>query len=420
MNLVRLPDGIETKVFVIDENALSCVPAVLTEYFPGHRPLIVADENTWRAAGEAVAENLPDRFPDRIFPGTPRLHPDSRYADELAASFPENAVPVAVGSGVINDIVKRASGIRSLPYCCVPTACSVDGYTSYGAAMTVNGFKKTLPCPAPLAIVADTGVLAAAPPEMLASGYADLLTKVPAGADWLIAEAIGIEPRRADVWDLVQKPLRGWIADPDDRNAVFQGLAATGYAMQLYRESRPASGAEHLMSHVWEMEGLSRNGEEVSHGFKVAVGTLAVLRLMAFVMDRDAEEAESLAAPPPDRAEQEKRIDSLLIRGCYGPAASVAREKILEGNALAERRKRIFSVWNDLRVSLREQLLPESEFLRLLRKAGAPVSPAGIGLSREQYLHGVETAQLIRKRYTVLDFLFEAGLLHEAMKGLVY
>ena len=38
-----------------------------------------------------------------------------------------------------------------------------------------------------------------------------------------------------------------------------------------------------------------------------------------------------------------------------------------------------------------------------------------IGLTREQYLHGVFAAQLIRKRYTVLDFLYEAGLLKRAV-----
>ena len=46
---------------------------------------------------------------------------------------------------------------------------------------------------------------------------------------------------------------------------IFAGLAATGYGMQLYRESRPASGAEHFFSHIREMERLTYQGEEVSH-----------------------------------------------------------------------------------------------------------------------------------------------------------
>ena len=66
-------------------------------------------------------------------------------------------------------------------------------------------------CPAPLALVADLDVLGAAPAGMTASGYGDLLGKVTAGADWLVADALGVEPIDATVWSLVQGPLRDAI-----------------------------------------------------------------------------------------------------------------------------------------------------------------------------------------------------------------
>jgi glycerol-1-phosphate dehydrogenase [NAD(P)+] len=34
-----------------------------------------------------------------------------------------------------------------------------------------------------------------------------------------------------------------------------------GLSMQAARSSRPAFGSEHLFSHLWEMEGVARNGE---------------------------------------------------------------------------------------------------------------------------------------------------------------
>ena len=52
----------------------------------------------------------------------------------------------------------------------------------------------------------------------------------------------------------------------------------------------------------------------------------------------------------------------------------------------------------------------------MLKEANCPVTPAEIGLSREQFLHGIKTAQLIRKRYTSLDMLYEAGLLDAALQ----
>lgn len=408
----------ETRVFVMAENALSDIPAVLSTYFSGQRPWIIADDNTWRAAGARLQEMLVNPHEPYIFPGTPMLHPDSAHADMLAGMMPENCVPLAVGSGVINDLVKRAAGVAGRPYCCVPTAASVDGYTSYGAALSAQGRKQTLPCPAPYAIVADIGILRDAPPDMLSSGYADLVTKIPAGADWKIVDALGLEPIVPAIWDLVQKDLRSWVADHTNLNNVFHGLAATGYAMQLYRESRPASGAEHLFSHVWEMEGLTCQGKDVSHGFKVSVGTLASVLLMEFVIDTDRATAQGVAIPGLSRSERLQEVEKLLCRGCYGNAGATAMEKFLEGPELKQRREQIWQIWDELRVKLKAQLLPYDEIRGLLKQADCPVTPGEIGLDREQFIHGIYAAQLIRKRYTILDLLHEAGLLPAAIQKL--
>ena len=357
-------------------------------------------------------------FPAKIYPGSPRLHPNSSYCDALAAELPSNCVPVAVGSGVINDIVKRASGMKEIPYCCVPTACSVDGYTSFGAALSVDGFKKTMPCPAPYAIAADLTILRTAPPDMLSSGYADLLTKVPAGADWLLADTMEEAPIREDIWALIQKDLRKWVSDAENMNDVFMGLAATGYAMQIMRDSRPASGAEHLMSHIWEMEGLQYKGEEVSHGFKVGIGTIASASLMWFICNTPLAKARALAKAPETREEYEKRVDALLVKDCYGNAKEVAMSKFLPEKELLAKREKIFHNWEKIGERMRKQLFTVAEFKSLLAKAHCPIAIEEVGLNKEQYLHGIETAQLIRNRYTNLDLLQEAGLLKEALKTL--
>ncbi len=423
MRSIAIPPGMETELFVMERGAVHAIPEVLKSVFPGKRPWIIADQNTWAVAGKKIQALLDaaemNPFEPRIFPGTPILHPDNRYCEELAAAMPENAVPVAVGSGVVNDLVKRGSAVAGVRYCCVPTACSVDGYTSYGAALSVDGFKKTLPCPAPQVLVADLDVLATAPAEMFAAGYADLLAKIPGGADWRVAETLGIEPVDETVWNLVQKNLRSWLSDPSDMDSVFMGLAATGYSMQMYRDSRPASGAEHLLSHIWEMEGLQFKGKDVSHGFKVGVGTVASVRLMEFLTGTDVNTAKRMAAPPSDRETREREMDDLLKRNCYGQGVrDVTRAKFLEGDALLERREKIWTVWPDLQRKLAEQNVSSAKIVSMLKQVHAPSSPEEIGLGREQYLHAVRAAQLIRKRYTILDLLYEAGLLEAALAKL--
>src|SRR5947208_5155528 len=105
-----------------------------------------------------------------------------------------NAIPIAVGAGTINDLTKLAAHRTGRPYMCVTTAASMDGYTAFGASITCNGSKQTFQCSAPKAVLADLEVICAAPGNMNAWGYADLIAKVPAGADWIIADALGVEP----------------------------------------------------------------------------------------------------------------------------------------------------------------------------------------------------------------------------------
>ena len=90
--------------------------------------------------------------------------------------------------------MKLAAHRTGRQYLCVATAASMDGYTAYGRRSRTTGSKQTFDCPAPRAVVADIDVIAAAPPELTASGYADLLAKITAGADWIVADALGVEP----------------------------------------------------------------------------------------------------------------------------------------------------------------------------------------------------------------------------------
>ena len=424
MRYIKLPENIETKVFVLDSNALTETPKVLQKYFPGKKVQIVADGNTWRVAGEKVqalcrAAGL-QAYTPIILPAEPKPHPDYALSQELAEKFAGDCVPVAVGSGVINDLVKCASEIKKLRYCCVATAPSVDGYTASGGAMAVAGQKKTVPCPAPYALIADRNILKTAPRAMMAAGYADLMSKITGGADWIIADELGIEPIDKPIWSLVQDDLQDNLADPDNLEKLFLGLAATGYAMQMYHDSRPASGAEHLCSHVWEMEHLAVNGEEISHGFKVGIGVLAISQLQEFVINTSVEAARSMAKAPLSKAERIAEIAELLKKDCYGSTiAGLALNKTPFNEAMTERREMIFNHWKQMQERMKTQLISSNTLRKMLKNAQAPTRYEEIGLTAEQYFHGIRTAQLIRNRYTILDLLYETGLLEKAIKTLV-
>jgi glycerol-1-phosphate dehydrogenase [NAD(P)+] len=429
--VVRIDDALalvrDTRTLRIGPGALDTVVEVVREDFPGERALIIADQRTYAAAGARVAAQLRTAnllaSEPLVFAGDPPPYADRAHLARVEAALaPANAVPIAVGSGTINDLTKLAAHHAGRSYLCVATAASMDGYTSFGAIVTERGFKHTLGCPAPRAVIADLDVLATAPRELAAAGYGDLLGKVTAGADWLLADALGIEPIHGDAWRLVQGPLRGWLADPaavraGDRDALarlFEGLTVVGIAMQCASSSRPASGAEHRFSHLWEMEALGEGRPAHLHGAKVGVGSIATAALYERLLSRDLRHLDVDAAVRayPSRAQAEAHAR----RSHRDPV--VAEHAVLETRAkhvdratLRARLERLRTVWDDLRHALSAQLLPPASLRDMLAAAGAPTRPEQIGVEPRRFRAAHGAARTIRARYTVLDLLFETRLL---------
>ncbi|MCK9548198.1 MAG: iron-containing alcohol dehydrogenase, partial [Sphaerochaeta sp.] len=199
--------------------------------------------------------------------------------------------------------------------------------------------------------------------------------------------------------------------------ALFEGLAASGYAMQVMEDSRPASGAEHLISHVWEMEHLSLEGNEVSHGFKVAVGTVAIVHLYEELLR--LEESECYGQPEQSWQERAHDIRSLFSdRRAAERALGVAADKFLAGAALQARRSALIALLPQLKARIGEHLPPLDDLRSALQAVGAPTTPVQIGSDLGGLQRAVRGAQMIRNRYTVLDLYYELGLFDRALSVL--
>ena len=186
-----LDNACDTKVCLIGEGVLEQVPCLFNEQFEGALDaFVVCDPRTKVAAGERVAALLKDAgvtVSEHVLePGGELVHADYRYVEEIRAAIQcaiersdgRTLIPVAVGSGVVNDLTKRASGELGVPYMVCATAASMDGYSSFGASIrSPEGAKTTYACPAPRVIVADLEVMRTAPAWMVASGFADLLSR---------------------------------------------------------------------------------------------------------------------------------------------------------------------------------------------------------------------------------------------------
>jgi glycerol-1-phosphate dehydrogenase [NAD(P)+] len=428
-----LQEATETRTVTIGAGKLASVADIFEESFGDSEAVIVADENTFEVAGKEVQRQLEvaghKLVEPYVFPGEPALYAGYGNIETLVEALREHdAIPIAVGSGTLNDIVKRSSYECERPYMCVGTAASMDGYTAFGASIEKDGHKQTLTCPAPRAVLADVDILVGAPAWMTASGYADLLGKVTSGADWLVADVLEVEKIDPKGWSLVQDHLRGWIGEPSGLQAgdgeamdqLIEGLVMSGLAMQSYQSSRTASGAEHQFSHLWEGEGLGRDDDPpLSHGFKVGVGSIAIAALYERVLDRDLGDMdiEAARASWPTREELEREVRAAhTTPGLAEAAVDQSLSKYISDDELAERLELLREIWPDLREKVAEQLMPAGQLREMLEEAGCPTSPEEIGLGWEDFKATYSRARMIRSRYTVLDLAAETGIFDECVE----
>ena len=371
----------------------------------GLETVIVCDENT-KAASMAALEPVFARYPAITLPPE-GLHADNRGVDLLEKAIEKlGTLPtllLAVGSGTIHDLTRYVSSRRGIPFVSVPTAPSVDGFVSTVAAMTWDGMKLTLPAQAPLYVYADTEVFSKAPRRMIATGVGDLMGKYICLCDWKIGHLLTGEYYCEKVVGLEEEALEevrecladGSFGDEASCEKLMVALLLSGLAMQMVGNSRPASGAEHHMSHFWEM-GVVRPEPAALHGEKVAVGTMLMLERyhgLAQVLRRD-----DLTVSSWEEVKEAELAVAIDVFGRKGILEAVKREnepELLEGvspDGLKKAAKEIAGILD---------ALPSSQEMEALLKAcGCPCTVSELGLEEEIIPISIALSPFVRRRLT--------------------
>lgn len=410
-----------TRMVELGQGVLPRAAAMFKELFPGKPAVVVSHKATWPLAGDTLTQSLKAEGVATVEPiifTCDDFHAEWKHIEHLDALLAgTEAIPIALGSGTVNDLCKCSSHHQGRPYMVVATAASMDGYVASGASITRDGIKSTFACPAPLGVVADVDLICTAPAQMTASGYADLFAKIPAGADWMLAHYLGKEPIDHTAWSIAQGGVRAALAhpvacsqnEPQAIQALTQGLLMGGFAMQAYpQSSRPASGADHQFSHMLNMDNyVMPDGTMPSHGFQVAIGTLVSLYFYRLLMMEDAAGWDVYHVQTPWPTQQEMMDEARRMFAGTPFADFAAGEVAAKYSTRDQVTEELFTMqhnWCYRVEDLRAQLCTVEEAQEKLRQVGAPWQARQLGMTKEQFLSTILRSQRIRRRFTVLDF----------------
>lgn len=377
---------------------------------------MVVDENTYPALGQRVEQALRAAAFDLNVVHVHGRHGDNVVADEvtlidvITKARRDEQVYLAIGGGTITDITRFSSYVSRAPFISLPTAPSVDGFTSLGAPLVIQGLKKTLICQAPLALFADLPTLCAAPQAMLAAGFGDMIGKINSATDWqlghlLYDEAYDDEITRRYFATALNCAEHAEGIGTRDREAIkvlMESLIESGFGMMDFGNSNPASGAEHHLSHYWEMRLLISGRKARLHGAKVgaaSVMTAQWFRELAALSREDL--AERLAQAHLPNAAQEETA----IRHAYpGIAETLIKEQQeflhMPPERFTQIKQRLLDQWDDIRAALQAVPAPE-QLAQWLHLAGGPSTPQTLGLTDEDIDLAVHYSHYLRKRFTI-------------------
>ncbi len=333
------------------------------------RPLLVADPNTWAVLGQQLHAVLDEHniVHETFVYDNAEPAADEEHLGQLAqACLHRPDCVISVASGTITDLTRYTAYLMDIAHIAVCTAPSMDGYASSVAPLINKGHKITFLAKAPELIVALPAVLAAAPRKMIAAGFGDLMGKITAKADWLLSHHLHGEAYCQATQELVDTAVQRSASLLDETHGdgtgadeesfvceIMEGLIHSGAAITLMGFSRPASGAEHHLSHYWEMEALKAGHTPELHGLKVGYGTWIILQVYEWVRQRREQGELSIA-----EADAFDKATSFL------PSAA--------------------------------------EYALLAQKAHVSLNPEALKLSEGQVRQAVKEALYVRERYTIL------------------
>lgn len=413
-----------TSKILVKKDAIYRLPDLLFE-MGIKSAFVIADKNTYSAAGErvvAVLQSSDIQTKKYVFKKA-TLEPNEENVGLAMMNFcPDTDAVIGVGSGVINDISKIVANVAGKPYIIVATAPSMDGYASATSSMTMEGLKISLNSKCADVIIGDLDVLCNAPVKMMLSGLGDMIAKYVSICEWRISNLINGEYYCEDIAALVRSSLKKCTDNAEgllNRNeaavkAVFEGLIICGAAMKFAGLSRPASGTEHYLSHIWDMRGVEFGTPVELHGIQCALGTLIAVKLYEKIKSIIPNKEKALSyAESFDFFVWAEELRKFLGKGAESMIALEEKEQKYSTEKHKNRLGIIIEKWDEI-LNIIEEELPSSMVIEsLFVKLGLPKTAEEIKLSTDILPMSFKCAKDIRDKYVLPRLAWDLGIIDE-------
>lgn len=263
---------------IVGKGTLQRIPEVAKRLGLKGRALVMSDPVCWEIAGEAVSNLLIESglAVDFLEVKTMTAVDVSEVEKQIEKLKPQALF--AVGGGTIIDAAKISSRTQKIPFISVPTTVSHDGIASPLASIKGSDKPYSVVTQAPLAIIADTEVIAKGPWRFVVSGCGDVIAKFTAVKDWKLARDEKSEYYGEYAASLALMSAKLVIENAElivcrkdeGLRVLLEALISCGVAMSIAGSSRPCSGSEHLFSHALDVV----NSHHAMHGEQCGVGSI--------------------------------------------------------------------------------------------------------------------------------------------------
>ena len=174
---------------IVGKGTLARVKEVVQRLGLSGSALIITGAKSCEIAGKKVRDLLEQTgmTVDTLLVETATIKDVLMVEERIKAWKPR--VLIGVGGGTKIDAAKLSSFRQGIPFISVPTTLSHDGIASPLASVKGADKPYSIMAQAPLAIIADTDVIAQAPWRLVISGCGDVIAKFTAVKDWKLAHA---------------------------------------------------------------------------------------------------------------------------------------------------------------------------------------------------------------------------------------